>query len=616
MKKIIAYVIAATLLLSALAVCILPAVASEDMFFVSTTREDYFLSEDDRKSVPGYKYTDEGFMVNPMGEGNEDYVAKYPNNTPYIGVQTAEQENLMAGFYMEVRVDNFKNANDAGVGVDNWFGFSVWDSHWVTLGPVGTDEEGRDWGHGVETLVRGSIAGKYTPGLLEWYNDTEGVKRVHTGNNTPSVIEKDGHQYLTLEIKYNTDTSKYEVVINNTKAPVAYCDALTAWLEARGHKAYVGVHCQTALRDGEASFTITRIGDTKDTAIVPSTGPDTKAVQHTNTFDPCADRDSVDEGEPAFIISGDPDTYKYFKVTSGSASLSITEDGTFTFSARHSTVDPMFRLPNDVSYDLRDFPIAMVILKDYCACTYTDLDFDTIPDPMCFDYETIEHYYFSGEGTDGNGAHRINMYKLPNLTLTDEDGHTYTVFLGDFTEKVAEFEGEQRIHGMMPRFTGVKYTESGRGEWEIIEMGHFATAEDAENYAYSLIDTLVGYPEEETQPPVDTDPTDDPDETETTAVETDTQPAEDTQPTETESKSEATESQPKETEPKETESKPAETDSKPQETESKKPAETQPKDDGGDGSSSGGCGSVAGFGALAIVAVAGIGLACFKKKED
>ena len=625
MKKIVSALIVTAMLLATLAVCILPSVAAEDPFFVTTSRGDSFLDEDDRKSVPGYKYTDEGFMVNPLGEGNEDYRAVYPNNTPYITVQTSEEENLMAGFYMEVRVDDLPYVDEAGTPRDKWFGFSIWDSHWVQLGPVGTDADGRDWGHGVETLVvSNNKDGNYVPSILYWYDDTVETTRKLTGTASPRVtIDDEERQILTLEITYKPDSASYEVIINGAKAPAAYNEGLTAWLTERGHKAYIGVSCQTALTGGTASFTITKIGESRATATVPSTGTDCEAIQHTNVYDPIMDPSEVEEGQPAFSITGNPDSYKVTKsrIISGSALMSVTEDLTFKFQSLNGMADPIIYLNNEVSYDLKDFPVVYVITKNYCTCGYVDLDWDGVPDPMCLNEDAMSASYFAGGATDGDGTNGISLTKLADLNVTDEDGNTYSVYVGDFTE-VAKMKGEdveQRIHGVDIQFRNIKYTDSGRDTFEVVEFGHIASVEDAEAYAYEYLDLRVGYPEEETDPSVDTDPVEDTDPAEDTTAETESKGAEETEskdaeeteskPAETESKKQETETQPKETE----------TSKKPAETEGKKPAETQPKDDGNKGGDDGkksGCGSVAGFGALAIVAVAGIGLVSFKKKED
>ena len=127
MKKIVSLLIVAAMIISTVAVCVLPAVAAGgEQFHISIKKEDMFdnIPEDDKKSLPGYIYTDEGLVVNPLGEEYAEYRATWPNNTPYYSIQTADQEALMAGFYMEIRIDAFTIDKSA----DKWLGFSVWDS--------------------------------------------------------------------------------------------------------------------------------------------------------------------------------------------------------------------------------------------------------------------------------------------------------------------------------------------------------------------------------------------------------------------------------------------------------------------------------------------------------
>ena len=598
MKRILSVLIAAAMLLAALTVCVLPAVASDGMFTITTKREDKFIEdEEDRKSQPGGIYTDDGFKVNPAGT---DYEVTWPNNTPYYTVQTTEQEYLMGGYYMEIAIDDFSYLPEEGeTGFDKWFAFSIWDSHWIQPAQVGTDAQGKDWGNGVEVLLRLSAENGHV-NWLEFYDDTEGTARTKcnvAGN--PTYKEDDqGRQVVWLELKYNDTDGLYEFYINDMAAPESFNEALTDWLYERGDKAYVGFSVQHAKQNGKAAFTVTKVGETKETATVPNTGDPVDAIQRDNSYAP-VDHTPVEDGQPAISIKGsDPDSYKAITSLSGVNDIFVTEDGTFKFVARTGGyADPLIRVPNTVSYDMKEYPVLIVICKNYCSCVYQDLDYDGTPDPICMNAEVLSSMYMAGKYVDGTGDNLPAFQKLTDLNVSDEQGNSYSVFMIDYTSRAAMEEGEQRIHGLKITFNDVKYLEAGRNSFEVYEFSFFASVEAAEAYAYDYLDTLVGY-----------STTDKP-------VETDTDPVEDTTPSETESKPQETETEPKSTE---TESKPQETESKPQETESKKPAETQPKDDGNDGGDDkkSGCGSVAGFGAIAIVAVAGIGLVSFKKKED
>ena len=153
MKKILAVLIAAAMLLAAVTVCVLPAVAADDgyyaendQFIISTAREDAFIDDDDRTSRPGGVYTEDGFTVNPYDEEYADYNVTWPNNAPYYSVQT--KANLAyQGFYMEIRIDDFSawnekvdaDGNVTYTPVDRWFTFTIWDSIGVMPAQLGTD---------------------------------------------------------------------------------------------------------------------------------------------------------------------------------------------------------------------------------------------------------------------------------------------------------------------------------------------------------------------------------------------------------------------------------------------------------------------------------------------
>ncbi|MBE6583397.1 MAG: hypothetical protein E7649_00255 [Ruminococcaceae bacterium] len=626
MKKTVSFIIAVAMILSTLAVCILPASAAGDAFAVTIAREDLFddIPEDDRKSVPGYIYADDGLRVNPLGDEYAEYRATWPNNTPYYTIQTADEESLMGGFYMEVRIDAFSGGDTT----DRWFGFSIWDSQSVQLGQVGEDALGRDWGTGVETLIRvNSTTNKAE--RLQWYDDTETAgdgritTRVDTIASYPNIYKEDadGNQILTIEIRFNSDEGLYEVLINDVLAPVEYCESLTVWLSDRNDKAYVGFSLQSAYRNGEASVTVTKVGTSKEDAHVPVGSEEdwVKAIQRDNEFSEVAAKDTVDEGEPAIHITGDPDSYKSFKSVAGGTDISITEDGSFLLKVSGTQADPLIRVKNDVSYDLKDFPYMFIMVKNLCTCVYKDHNYDGKVDPGCEDLEAIGLYYLAGEWLDGKFMGGVTFEKLFDLNETDSEGNTYSVFCLDMSDYAAEYEEAQRIHGFMLNFIGIKYEELGRNEFEIISLSNFATQEEGEAFMQAYYDDNLVLEEETTTPDEETTA---PDEETTAPTEETTAPDEDTTAPDEETTAPDEES----TAPDEETTAPDEettvapdeetTKAEDKETTTSKTEKPSDNDDGDDDKKSDGCGSVAGFGAMAIVAVAAIGLISFKKKED
>ena len=512
MKKLVSLLIVVAMIVSSVAACIITASAAGGDFFVSIKKEDWYLDEEDQKSVPGYIYTEDGLSINPLGEGYEEYRASWPNNTPYYSVQTASEESLLGGFYMEVRIDAFSISD-----LDKWLGFSVWDSHGLQLGQVGTDQEGREFGNGVETLIRLNPDTNHAE-RMSWFDDTEMVEPGRRGvspanNNYPTMYKEDenGYQIVALAIEYIAEEDLYSYKINDVEAPLEFRQALTFWLQERGNKAYVGFSIQSAVLNGDASVTITKIGDNKEFANAPIGDEDdwVKAVQRDNAVAPIVPKAEADleEGAPAIWVSAeDSNSYKSITSLGGNTSISITEDGNFKFSLTGSDcADPVVRVPNTVSFDVKEFPIGIVVLKNYCTCAYTDINENGVIDDFekgCSESEMISMFYHAGAYTDGMDVRTVYQLRR-NLTTVDAYGNTYTVYYVDLTLDAEKNEGPQRIHGFMPRFNYIKYQEIGRGEFEVLAFAYFASIEDVETYVKDYFEANLDMEEipEDTEAP-------------------------------------------------------------------------------------------------------------------
>ncbi len=642
MKKILSVVIALAMLLSVCVISSVPVsaaatngtVAENDEFIISTRREDQFLDdEDDALSRPGGVYTANGFEINPLGDEYADYKVTWPNNTPYVTVQTLR--NLKDGFYMEVRIDEFIHwreevkdtaAEPRDFYTDTWYAFHVWDSVGAQPGQVGTDSEGRDFGHGMEALIRTNWNTNFKNmdntqllsdlAYVEWYDDTEMAKpgRYGLGSNKENMTkttDEKGRLYLTFEIKYDVDEDLYtpyvngvapnldaqgkDVVSENLTALIqGYCD--NADPELANMFAYVGFSVQTFRGNAPCSFTITKIGTTKDDAIAPIGDENISAVQRDNAVADITPRDpDADEAEPAFVFTGDRNSYKLHKDNSGSADIVNTADGTLKITSHSGGANPIIRISNDESYDLRDYPIQAMILKNFCTCEWTDLDGDNIPDPYCSHREVIKGHYLAGTNT--NGSFAINTaVKVVSLTATDDAGNTYTVFLFDYTDAISSEgnpEVEQRIHGCFNSFDGkINMTTAGRNEFELVATAFLHSVTGASTWAESYLTDELGLTI--SGGTVDTDK-ETSDNTEPTDI---TETSDNTEPTDATEETDTTESESK----------------KPAQTTDKEPGTNKPTDVNVNVNA--GCSGVAGFGALAIVAVAAVGLISFKKKEN
>lgn len=561
MKKILSVLIAAAMLVSTLAVCVLPAVAlaadsdgefaaTNGQFVISTQRSDEFVEDDnDRLSRPGGVYTPDGFSVNPVADEYSDYRVEWENNSPYFTVQTLQ--NLKEGFFIEIRIDDFSfwttKTNDDGeteyTSGDHWFAFTVWDSVGVMPGQLGTRVTGENYGNGIEAQMRlASFANKnedpkanpewgLLPSGIQWYDDTETVTgkentRFQVGSTSALVPGtaadiRDGKLYLTFEIKFDSTSQTWTPYMNGVKAPVVgsgsnakdyITDALTGLLygdnessEEEGlnqYNAYVGFTMYSAVTNAPASFTVTKIGNSKETASVPVGEDNIDGAQRGVTFADIDVRDPErdDPSEPAFVFTGDIDSYKSIRDLSGFSVLENTLDNTIksTVTSERGLSRPVIRPFDDQSFDARDYPCIALIVKNFCTCTWVDTNHDNVPDPSCAHGEKIFAPYVAGEYYNIFGEDPTEGVKIVTLQRTDDEGNMYSVYVFDQTELMEKhgfMASEQRIHGIYLEFQGVKYADPTRNSFEILAVSRLASEDGAVDWAEMFLDEIVAAPE-------------------------------------------------------------------------------------------------------------------------
>ena len=537
MKKILSVLIAAAMLLSTLAVCVLPAVAlanpsdsdgeysaTDGQFIISTAREDAFIEDDDRTSRPGGVYTNDGFSVNPLDEEYSDYKVNWPNNAPYFSVQT--KQNVYEGFFMEIRIDDFsfwtvtedEEGNKTYAYTDRWFSFSVWNSVGVMPAQLGVDSNNNDWGNGIETLIRINAKGEPNVNITDpedytnlsaimWYDDTEAVKentRFHVGNTVPGTIDirEDGKLYLTFELRVD-ETGAIIPYINGQRAPITgsgtnakdyITESLADMLFDMQYEAYIGFTLQSAQKDAAASFTVTKIGTTREDAKVPVGEENIEAAQRNNAVAEIEPRDpDADPAEPALLFTGDPDTYKNVRDVSGAAKFEPTPEGFLKITSNNGAAQPLMRPSNDQSFDARDYPVLALIVKNFCTCEWEDIDHDNIPDKDCKHNEQISAIYIAGDHPNGNGDAATGVKVIPLERNVGED--TYSVYVFDMTarmERDGYMETAQRIHALYVQYKGIKYDVVNRNVFEMVAIAQLATEDGAVEWAGAYLDKVVG----------------------------------------------------------------------------------------------------------------------------
>lgn len=616
MKKICSLLLAIVMIAATFAVISIPTAAVEGEWKVYTAKSQYLEGYNGvMHHIAGYKYTEEGFTIVPPSE------ADAAKTTPYVTAQTANEVDLRQGVYMEVRIDEFTYAGDT------WFSFHAWDSENIEPG-----KQGENYGYGVETLIKikaqaeeysatdkNTYAGALTG--VHWYSDIEeGVRTNHgsqysTGNKSEDKTNNDGYIYredfntfdedgkpiFVLEIVWRSDSLALgnpdgipEMYINGAKAPDDFNLKMADCFKSKDYMAHIGFSLQSSKLGGEGAFTILKFGTSEDDAKTPvgEDNADPEIVDLAFMDATIADKSEVSAGEPAIILTGDAESSNAKGLPSAYNGniLTVKEDGSVNVKGTSTGAATIsLRVQDDVAYSIKDFPISLVVLRNFCTCEagVDNATGDLVVNCKC--EEQIDVFGFAGDVVDADQNHMFKTMtnedpENPGITLfKDEKTNTnYICFmanwLGDDPEKAAM---DGRIHGLRIDFQDLQIKDEGRDNFDVCMVGFFENTDDAKAYAKEYVKSISDA-ELSTQPESNT-------ETEETTEEKTEEETEE----ETEAKVETT-----------------------AETKTEAQTEAKVENNGDDNANEGGCGGTIGFGALAIVALAGAGLVSFRKKED
>jgi len=648
MKKICSLMLALVMIVAVFAVISIPTSAAVDGEWSVYTAKSQYLDDFTGlpRNIPGYKYVD-GVGLQTISPSAEDRAG----TTPYVTLQTTNVVNIRNGVYLQVRVDDFSyDASDA------WFSFHIWDQQNVEPG-----KQGDDHGYGVETTIRVKT-GKQSNETnadnknlwagaldsLQWFSDVEAGVRVLHGNDSTTQSEtqdkgaddgkiydanfnnfdENGKPIMTLEIKWNPDKNMCEVFINGAPAPSDFNQKVDDHFKSKDYMAYVGFSMQNNVTGGVADATILAFGEKEEDASAPI-GDDSREPE-VMTFDyaDIEDASTISKGEPAIILNGSADeSNSTGKPSAYNGNLiSVNDEGFVQIKANNDgSATATFRVKDDVSFDAKDFPIVVVITKNFCKCEYKidETTFEEIPECLCSERistmamagdvvtdDPNENFWSKKNDATGEGDKYIENY-------LDEDGNSYLYFMTDWSDtellhrigQGAAMEG--RIHGVRVDISGVNVIDAGRDTFEICQIAFFKTEAEARAYAKDYISALADVEIPDDGSGNDDETEEDTEDNTEPVTEPTTEPTTEpvTEPT-TEPVTEPT-TEPATEPEKETEAK-TEANKKPAEKETEK----NDDDKTVNVNVNAGCGGTVGFGTLAVVALAGAGLLTFRKKKD
>ena len=449
--------------------------------------------------VAGYAYTNDGFsVVQPDWTGT----------TPWVTVSTTQTFNVKEGLYLEFRVDDYSYGwNAEEVNVDHWISVSL------NTGAVEADgtrtgkvcPPNTNFGGGWNILLRSqglgagpAIGCQTTPDDKE--NEITGTfKTPEFYPNVDVPMDEDGREIYTLEVTW--DGAQYIIKMNDhliSDGTVAG-GATTALLEQLSPEGdfFVGITMMDTVSGGSAGLTVTKFGNSKETAVKP-VGSDSKEPTENNiVVAPIADPTTVEENQPAILWNPD----RYNLKNGNNAAFTVLGDDTWRGTASDEAVNFQLTAKNAWSYDAADFPVFGILLRNFWV-----------------DDATL--WYATGNITSAtNGyTYEFSVYDEEGEIYSASDDNEYIFVPIDLTG----LADEGRINSMR---IDMRMPNADTREFDVCFAGMFRSVDEA--YAY-VGDWFAGR-DISIDAPVDDETTADPSDNETTAA-----PAETTAPATTE----------------------------------------------------------------------------------
>ncbi len=418
------------------------------------------------RSQPGYEYTDEGLKM---------LEADFYRYQPRAGFQTKQPVDLREGFYMEVRIDKF--TWEAG---DTWFKFCL-DTNKYDFKADDPDYTTQ----GTEITIRpDKIDGKSGNARLYTVLQTPG-NSAYVGQHcytTPEQNTVDGSVVYRIALTYNEADATYNININGVDVGVTEMAEHSKNLENIGGCAYVTFRGLNSTIGGNIGMTLLKYGKDAASAHKP-VGTDNKPVDNNYVqFANPSFPDTVPYGQPAIWMTGD---YINSDAANRLSSNILDDDSTrIKWSGDSYITTPNQNVKYTKNYNIELFPYGMVILRNYCTCEWQDINYDFMidkQDAFCSCTEEFEFHVMTGDtfqSMGGSVSASLEDY-MNEQYMIEDDMYSYALF--DGVSMVTSGEWAGRINGMS--FSGVDFrTEDARNEFDIVGIGWFRTAEEAQAF--------------------------------------------------------------------------------------------------------------------------------------
>ena len=452
MKKLIALVIAAIMVLSMIPVMAISTAAAEveGDWTVYRDPEKYEDAGDDAiKPDPGYTYTDDGFTtISP----------DWTNYTPAFAVQTKEAQPLKDGFYLQFRVDDYPYGGEDGQ--DHWLAFTISDREGIAPGSI-------DFGNNWLSLIRGEGNGSAAAQSFLTTMTTDekvGSFALQGAPNIEVPMDDEGREIYTLEIIWNgTD---YELKINSVVvSSQAISDSLKTWIETGDY--YVGISVHSGVKDASSSLTILKYGTSADDATTPVGSDSLEPEDNMLVFGELKSPDSVPANTPALLFDATKPTFK--KDPEG-VDIKLTAQGDNSYHIIATGGAPYWQwgIKSELTYSITDFPVFSMVLKNFWG-------------------DNGGLYYCAGDIMSCNDNYKTSWSIFDEGCMLFGENEEYSLVVID----LAEYEliddvmkaSNGRIHNVRPFFSVTDTTDPEICEWDVMYMGWFRSVEEAQQYA-------------------------------------------------------------------------------------------------------------------------------------
>ena len=229
-------------------------------------------------------------------------------------------------------------------------------------------------------------------------------------------------------------------------------------------------------KDGTQEATILKYGTSESNATIPQGDDEKDPENYIIEYAEIADPSTVPAGQPAILMTGDSrgSDLDGTPVSNTGTRISISDDGLIHIMGNSTLAESgTWKVDNEISYDVQDFPVFMVMTKNYCSCAGDNGE--------CWAYEEAYAYIACGDSLVPSTNNKYHTEICYESYFIDNDSYLY--FIADLSDETGEdgrFNG--RINSTRVDFY-IDINTPGANEFDVVMQGFFRTEEEAKEYA-------------------------------------------------------------------------------------------------------------------------------------